>query len=563
MAYKVIPDACIGNVVNKVIASGRSYAASKRFKVPLMYQYHGRHYLGAAHGLMGILQMLLCFVEFLDEEAKSDVLKTVDWILSLQLKNGNIPSKVEEEGIDQGENELVQWCHGATGAVHLMIVAYLRTRNEKYLKSADAALNLIWEKGILMKGPGICHGAAGSGYAFLLFHRLTNEQVTTQILKREVANLAEEIMKRSHTVDDYDGGAYVGVAGDGYSLLYASRLLPEKTEQYVNFCRRAVEEQLKQRGRDREGQYLLGALGVYVIKAILDYETKKFVNITVIDKVASLINVICAKDYLPNGADEMLVGRAGFLAAILTLRMCLHHEIISNSHVKRVIDCIIDSGRRYARRHKSRAPLMYQYYDVQYLGAAHGLMGILQMLLSFSDLLDDTALRDVESTLNWLLEIQEENGNFAPSVEEIGRNRGSNELVHWCHGATGAVHLMIVAYLRTNKVKFLEVFILHSEKALDLIWKQGILRKGPGICHGVAGGGYAFLLYYRLTQKAKYLKYAQCFARIAYDQNFRNQARRPDSPCSLFEGIGGLLCFLVDVSNPSMAQFPLVPIIFE
>lgn len=41
-----------------------------------------------------------------------------------------------------------------------------------------------------------------------------------------------------------------------------------------------------------------------------------------------------------------------------------------------------------------------------------------------------------------------------------------------------------------------------AEKALDLIWKRGVLRKGPGICHGVAGGGYAFLLYYRLTQKA-------------------------------------------------------------
>lgn len=80
---------------------------------------------------------------------------------------------------------------------------------------------------------------------------------------------------------------------------------------------------------------------------------------------------------------------------------------------------------------------------------------------SFSDLLDDAALRDVESTLNWLLEIQTENGNFAPSVEEIGINRGSNELVHWCHGATGAVPLMIAAYLCTKKVKFLEVFLIY------------------------------------------------------------------------------------------------------
>lgn len=78
---------------------------------------------------------------------------------------------------------------------------------------------------------------------------------------------------------------------------------------------------LQRSGYREEAQYLLGTLGIYIIKAILDYEMKKFVNTTVIDKVASLIDVVCAKDYLPNGADEMLVGRAGFLAAILTLRL--------------------------------------------------------------------------------------------------------------------------------------------------------------------------------------------------------------------------------------------------
>lgn len=70
-------------------------------------------------------------------------------------------------------------------------------------------------------------------------------KVTKQILKQEAAKLAEEIMKRRHNSDDYDGGPYVGVVGDGYSVLYASRLLPEKAEQYANFCNSVVEEQLK------------------------------------------------------------------------------------------------------------------------------------------------------------------------------------------------------------------------------------------------------------------------------------------------------------------------------
>uniref|UniRef100_A0A915PHQ7 Uncharacterized protein n=1 Tax=Setaria digitata TaxID=48799 RepID=A0A915PHQ7_9BILA len=364
------------------------------------------------------------------------------------------------------------------------------------------------------------------------------EKVTKQILEQEAAKLIEEIVKRKHNSADYDGGSYVGVAGDGYSVLYATRLLPEKGKEYADFCNKMIEDQLKHAKKSgchkEEGQYLLGTLGVYVIKVILDYEMKKFVNSSIIDRIASLIDVICAKNYLPNGADEMLVGRAGFLAAVLTLRMHLRSEVISDLRIKKVVDCIINSGRHYAKQHGSRTPLMYHYYNVEYLGAAHGLMGILQMLLSFFNLLDDAAVQDVERTLDWLLEIQAENGNFAPSVDEIGVNRGSNELLHWCHGATGAVHLMIVAYLCTKKVKFLKA----AEKALDLIWERGVLRKGPGICHGVAGGGYAFLLYYRLTQKTKYLQYARCFAQIACDRNFRKQARTPDSPYSLFEGIG-------------------------
>lgn len=42
-----------------MIESGRQYAAEKRSPFPLMYQYHGTEYLGAAHGLCSILHMML------------------------------------------------------------------------------------------------------------------------------------------------------------------------------------------------------------------------------------------------------------------------------------------------------------------------------------------------------------------------------------------------------------------------------------------------------------------------------------------------------------------------
>ena len=35
---------------------------------------------------------------------------------------------------------------------------------------------MIWNRGLLKKGYGICHGTAGNGYAFLAMYRLTQEQ---------------------------------------------------------------------------------------------------------------------------------------------------------------------------------------------------------------------------------------------------------------------------------------------------------------------------------------------------------------------------------------------------
>ncbi len=44
----------------------------------------------------------------------------------------------------------------------------------------------------------------------------------------------------------------------------------------------------------------------------------------------------------------------------------------------------------------------------------------------------------------------------------------------------GAIFLFAKAYLFWNDVKYLNACI----KFGDLIWKQGLLKKGPGICHG-------------------------------------------------------------------------------
>lgn len=42
---------------------------------------------------------------------------------------------------------------------------------------------------------------------------------------------------------------------------------------------------------------------------------------------------------------------------------------------------------------------------------------------------------------------------------------------------------------------------LHAaQRAAELVWQQGMLKKGPGLCHGVAGNAYALLRLWKTTQ---------------------------------------------------------------
>jgi len=199
---------------------------------------------------------------------------------------------------------------------------------------------------------------------------------------------------------------------------------------------------------------------------------------------------------------------------------------------------------------------MYSYYDTEYIGAAHGIVGILQSLLSIPDFLvkNSKFQSEIKTSIDFILSLQTSDGNFPCAMDELGRNQRppEDELVHWCHGSPGVVWLMAKAYLIWREEKYLDSCL----RCGDCIWKKGLLRKGPGICHGVAGNGYVFLLLYRLTNDLRHLYRAQQFAQFIFSDEFKN-AQTPDNPYSLYEGLAGTVCYLVDVLKPENAMFPL------
>lgn len=152
--------------------------------------------------------------------------------------------------------------------------------------------------------------------------------------------------------------------------------------------------------------------------------------------------------------------------------------------------------------------------------------------------------------------LQESDGNFPIALGSEKQRNTEKRLVHWCHGAAGAIYLLTKSYLLFNEQRYL----MACEKAADLIWNRGLLRKGAGICHGVAGNGYAFLILHRLTDDAKYLHRANAFMQFLTHSEFVARAKTPDRPYSLYEGLAGTVCFLLDFLCPKKAAYPFMDV---
>src|SRR5205085_1765169 len=80
-------------------------------------------------------------------------------------------------------------------------------------KSAD----VIWERGLLRKGYGICHGVAGNGYAFLHLFKVTGE---CRYLHRALkfAEFIFDYGRHGCRIPDTPYSLFEGLAGTVYFL---------------------------------------------------------------------------------------------------------------------------------------------------------------------------------------------------------------------------------------------------------------------------------------------------------------------------------------------------------
>eukprot|EP00826_Nyctotherus_ovalis_P061298 TRINITY_DN8706_c0_g2_i1.p1 TRINITY_DN8706_c0_g2~~TRINITY_DN8706_c0_g2_i1.p1 ORF type:complete len:443 (-),score=98.90 TRINITY_DN8706_c0_g2_i1:158-1486(-) len=132
-------------------------------------------YYGAAHGLMGILYILMKAMAVVEDLSKDrELLKSIEasseYLLSLQYPSGSFPKAYNAES-----EKLVQFCHGAPGAIPFLLSAYKLLGRDEYFNAALKAGNATWQQGILLKGNGLCHGITGNAYTLHTLYRGTGD----------------------------------------------------------------------------------------------------------------------------------------------------------------------------------------------------------------------------------------------------------------------------------------------------------------------------------------------------------------------------------------------------
>ncbi|EFJ32480.1 hypothetical protein SELMODRAFT_86123 [Selaginella moellendorffii] len=332
---------------------------------------------------------------------------------------------------------------------------------------------------------------------------------------------------------------YTGVLGTAYLCLKSFEVTQKKEDlalcsEIIDHCAAAAQS-MKQYVTFICGQPGIYALGMVAAKSRGDQQR--------VDFYLNLFEEVYGGLGMPY---ELLYGRAGFLWASLFVNMHIGNETIPWTTTGPIVDAILAAGRAGASQ--SSCPLMYQWHGTRYWGAAHGLAGIMYVLMHFALSARDAA--DVKETLLYMIANRFQSGNY-PSSDGNQRDK----LIHWCHGAPG----ICLTLCKAAKVFPEPVFREAAVAAGELIWKKGLLRR-VGLCHGVSGNTYPFLALYRLTGDRKHLFRARSFATFLCNQGRElidsGDMHGGDHPYSLFEGLAGTAFLWLDLQRPEEARFP-------
>jgi hypothetical protein len=173
------------------------------------------HVLGPAHGFAGNVYVL-ARGQLLDEERRSELERRVVAVADKYAQRADGFAQWPP-ALEPGSSTEIrtQWCHGAPGIVASL--ATIAPDDQQLTELLTAGGELTWRAGPLAKGPGLCHGTAGNGYAFLKLFERTGDELWLDRARAFAMHAAAqvELMRSQH-----GQGRYSLWTGDLGTALY-------------------------------------------------------------------------------------------------------------------------------------------------------------------------------------------------------------------------------------------------------------------------------------------------------------------------------------------------------
>jgi len=175
------------------------------------------------HGVVGNVKALL---PLLDEQRSAELRRDTNAVLARTavLEDGaaNWPPRDRPDLPGPDGQIRVQWCAGAPG----IVVGAAEYMDEELLL---AGAELAWRTGPpnLEKGPGICHGTSGNGYAFLKAFERTGDERWQERARRFAMHALEQVERLRA---ERGRGRYSLWTGDVGVALYAADCLDCRAE---------------------------------------------------------------------------------------------------------------------------------------------------------------------------------------------------------------------------------------------------------------------------------------------------------------------------------------------
>ncbi|KAF0445421.1 lanC-like protein 1 [Gigaspora margarita] len=365
------------------------------------------------------------------------------------------------------------------------------------------------------------------------------------------------------TYDSRHYDVFVGYGGVAFMFFHLHQLFPDLTiagDKVSLLCSTYLSASLS--AVHNTSLKHLGFIGSHIgplALAVVFYETiekntiesSKYLDI--IDQYHSLL--------IQEDSNEVLYGRAGYIYALIFIRKyCKDNEEImskiGDKKLKEIIKLIIKDGRDGAKKMTvenlktvndkiTKPALMWSWHNAEYIGAIHGVAGIIATILQCGELAHPY-LDELLQTTEWLAELVQSNKNYPARIQST-----HDDLIQFCHGAPGILVSFLKIYSLYPTHTSSKNILSNAIAKTDLVWECGILKKGvTGLCHNTLGNAYAFLLTYLITRDEVQLRRALAFGLYGGEwevKTHKNEERVSDHPWSLFEGLGGGIIYWSDL----------------